>query len=1119
MGFRDDQERVYVHAMPSTPGGCSRCGATVPPTAAFCPDCATPIGRAEGVGCPACRTVNPISARFCSTCGAHMATVTQADRRIVSVLFADLSGFTPLTEELDAETVRDLIAGCLGPLCDCVTRCGGFVDKFIGDCVMALFGAPVAYENEEERAIHAALDMHRALAEWAEGRKGDRWAAAYSPRLSIGINTGPVVTGVISGGGTHNYTAVGDAVNVAARLQGLCEPGRILVGPTTYRNAAHVFEFEEETALKVKGRQEPVRARYVRGIRKDRGRIRGVAEQATPLAGRADELRAIRERWELTRAGRPQICVLGGPAGIGKTRLVEELIAREGLGPAQVARGRSYPHSRATPWEPLAELVRELYGVPHHTDASTAAGHIGQAVGGRWETAETASLEAILGGVASADPGRGDDERSERAATVLRRVLAWKGPAPRLLLLEDLHWADGSTLGFLTGLSATDLVGPALLVLVTRPPIAGEERVAALIDSIPDRIDLLPLSAEETRTLVDGILGAHTLPPEAIGTIVDRADGMPLFVEELLKTLIAGGSLVRDEGGAWVAAGDWTLAVPDTIESVLSTRIDALPPSTKQALQFAAIVGRRFWPGVLTEGLPGAPVEGEIETLRRAAFIRERSDSLIPDEREHWFEHLMLQEVAYDGLLRSSREELHGSVARWLEGHIELPSAETDDLIAYHFERSRTPRAALPYLERGIHAAMSRGGLEDARAHVDRALQVCGAGDERGALLLEAERLAALAGDSRRRAEIIDALEELGEAVGDEELTAEAMLRKAGAAFDRGELGLARAAATDALSRSETLADVSKQGDALRLLGREAHQRGDHAPADALYESALERERRAGDRWGEAEILDLRGMLQVDRDEYEAAVASFDLVVDICREIGAPLLEARTRAHRAGALRWLGCLEEAESTALAAVERASGSPRTIATCELVLGGILADSGRPDEARVLLRRSLRAAVRMDRPAVEAEAWLELCWLAEGREAMRSAEEAGRAAAGAELVHVEILAAARLAELHLEDGSTEEALRASGRALEKLRQHGSIVGPEERILLAHRQALAASGHMAEADELMLELRNLVTARAARIADAERKASYLGRCDRMAERAGVSLEGLGAASGGVR
>lgn len=1041
-----------------------------------------------------------------------MASVADAERRVVTVLFADLSGFTPLSEEVDAETVRDLIAGCLGPLCDCVTRSGGFVDKFIGDCVMALFGAPVAYENEEERAIRAALDMHEALQKWAAGRTGDRWADAYQPRLSIGINTGPVVTGLFSGGGAREYTAVGDAVNVAARLQGHCEPGGILVGPMTHRLARHLFEFGDEIELRVKGRQEPVRAHYVLGPKRERGRSRGVAGVATPLVGRAGQLDSLSGRWNLARSGRTQVCMLVGPPGIGKTRLVEELASREALGEAQLVRGRSYPYARSTPWEPLAELVRDLYGIGPGTDPVDAAREIARDVGGGWEEEETASLAAILGGPAAADPGRELDERQERAATVLRRVLSWRGRAPRLFVLEDLHWADESTLSFLSSLSPTDLTGPVLLVLVTRPPVAGDERIAALLDAVPDHIDVEPLTDAETRELAEAILGRHRLGEQAIDAIVARADGMPLFVEETLKSLMSGGTIRRGEDGVWEAAGDFSLDVPDTIESVLSTRIDALRPSTRRALQYAAIVGRRFWPGILRPELVGSPVEGEMEALLEASFIREHPDSLIPREPEHRFEHLMLHEVAYEGILRSSREKIHGSVARWLEEHVEHPSPETDDLIAFHYERSDTPHAALPFLERGAREAMSRGGLEDARAHIGRALDVCEDDRERRRLWFESERLAAVAGDAEGREIALAALDELAGAAEDEALTADVTLRRAEAAFDHGDLATARSAALDAAARFETLGDISKRGDALRLLGREAHQRGDHEPAEDHYERALELERRAGDRWGEAELLDLRGMLEVDRDDYEPAVTSFDRALEICAEIGAPRLEGRILAHRATALRWMGCLTEAEAAAVRAIRiaRSCGSPRTTAAAEVVLGGVQADAGRVPEAEALLRRSLRAAVRMNRPALESEAWLELSWMSEGSDAARAAREAERAARRAGLVHVEILARIRSAELALEAGELALAERESAEAIERLERHGTIVGPEERVWMTRSRVLRSGGAADEAESAHRRARRLIEQRAARIGDPTRKAAYLER-----HRAAIA-DGASSASG---
>jgi len=1094
---REGAAKLRRMASVITPGRCRDCGGPVPATAAYCPGCAAPVERGEAVACPACRQLNRDTDRFCSTCGAHMASVADAERRVVTVLFADLSGFTPLSEEVDAETVRDLIAGCLGPLCDCVTRHGGFVDKFIGDCVMALFGAPVAYENEEERAIRAALDMHVALDKWAEGRTGDRWAAAYQPRLSIGINTGPVVTGHFSGGGAREYTAVGDAVNVAARLQGHCDPSRILVGPMTYRLARHLFEFGDEIELRVKGRQEPVRTRYVLGPKRERGRLRGVGV-STPLVGRAAQLDSLSECWELARSGRPQICTLVGPPGIGKTRLVEELVSREALGDAQLVRGRSYPYARSTPWEALAELVRDLYGIAGDTDAVDAAGQIARTVGGGWEEEETASLAAILGGPAAADPGRELDERQDRAAAVLRRVLSWRGRAPRLLVLEDLHWADGSTLSFLSGLSPSDLSGPILLVLVTRPPVAGEERLANLLDAVPDHIEVPPLTDAETRELIDATLGGHRLGGDAIDAIVTRADGMPLFVEETLKSLMATDTIRRAEDGVWEASGDFSLEVPDTIESVLSTRIDALRPSTKRALQYAAIVGRRFWPGILSAELVGGPVQGEMETLLEAAFIREHPESLIPREPEHRFEHLMLHEVAYEGVLRSSRERIHGSVARWLETHVPHPTPETDDLVAFHYERSDTPRAALPFLERGARAAMSRGGLEDARAHLRRALDVSDDDRDGVRLWFEAERLAGLAGDAEGRETALEALVRLAMTVGDPVLTADVTLRRAEAAFDHGDLEAARGAGLDASTRFEVLDDISKRGDTLRLLGREAHQRGDHEPAERYYEEALELERRAGDRWGEAELLDLRGMLEVDRDDYEAAVGSFDRALGICEEIEGPRLEARVLAHRATALRWMGCLTDAASDAARAtrIARACGSPRTTVTAEVVLGGVYADAGRLEEADALLRRSLRAAMRMSRPALEAEVWLELSWMSAGPEAVRGAREAERVARQAGVVHVEVLARARSAELALEAGDVAHAERESAAAVAQLERHGTIVGPEERVWITRSRVLRARGATGEAGTALSRARALIEQRAARIGDPARKAAYLER-----------------------
>ena len=341
----------------------------------------------RSVSCARCATEAPASAKFCAECGNRIGATTDAERRIITVLFADLSGFTALTEQLDPEQVRSLIAGCLNPLCDCVTQWGGFVDKFMGDCVMALFGAPIAYENEEERAVRAALDMRDALHRWAAsdaavaiweslGAADDRVLprGSTSPlRLKVGVNTGSVVTGVFVGGGAHNYTAVGDAVNVAARLQGACEPGEIVIGSSTYEQTSHLFEFGDERSLVVKGKQEPVRARSVIGLRTERGRSRGFRGRVTRFIGRETQLESLRANWSRAKAGQFGYCLVSGAPGIGKTRLIEEFRTTEELGPEEFARGRSYPYARSAPWEPLAELLRDLYDVSPELEPLEAA--------------------------------------------------------------------------------------------------------------------------------------------------------------------------------------------------------------------------------------------------------------------------------------------------------------------------------------------------------------------------------------------------------------------------------------------------------------------------------------------------------------------------------------------------------------------------------------------------------------------------------------------------------------------------------------------------------------------------------------------------------------------------
>ncbi len=1058
-----------------------------------------PADPKRGVSCPACAATNPTHGRFCHHCGAHLAATT-AERRIITILFADLSGFTSLTEQLDAEQVHALITTWLDPLCEAVIRWGGFVDKFIGDCVMALFGAPIAYENEPERAVRAALDMHAAFDEEAIiGHAAAAGIGGYRPRLSIGINTGPVVTGMFASGGAWNYTAVGDTVNVAARLQGICDPGAILVGGATYDQTRHLFEFGEEQILQVKGRTELVAARPVTGVRAVRGEVRGFGDRTTPLVGRRAELERLREYWSRSTAGDPQACLLLGAAGIGKSRLVAELASLEELPQTAVVRGRSYPYASSTPWEPIAELIRDLHDVGSERSAPEAVTAIAERAAELWSDDERAGLGAVLGSpvtdlerLKSLPP----EERQDLMLSAVARALEEGVSEPTLLVLEDLHWADRTTLDFLCSVPELALRGPFLLVLISRPPLPAERAVADLIDSFAARIELAPLTAAETTELVGALLGEHELPEELLEIIHARSGGNPLFTEEIIKALTSGEVIVQ-ESGVWCAAHDYhEFAIPDSIDSVITTRIDGLDPSAKKVLQYAAIVGRRFWSGLVGEALVQRPVDRELDDLMKGALVRARADSAVVGDREFAFEHLLLQEVAYSGLLRGVRAELHGSVAEWLQGHLAGEEAEYDDWIAFHLERSNQPAAALPFLERAIARAWERGALLDAEGLIERARALAEELEDVVRLLCLAEDVATAIGNDAARLAAIDQLAVLGEVEDDLPTITEAAYRRARRLLDIGELNEARRIGEPALEAFRQLEDGSAEADVLRLLGRIAHLWGGYEEALDYYRAALPLEREAGDRRGEAEILRSLGLAEVDFGNFTRALEYFDEAQGIFAEIHHRPREAITLADRASAFRWLGRYEEAEEAACRAEDMAvsCASRSALAAASMARAIAVGAAGRVEEAKELLYKLVRVAPALHRSTLEARAWLALGELESGSSASEAVQRARDVAARSGLIHVEVLGLSRLAELALEANHLDSADRDSKRALELLELHGDIQGPDEVVYYVRSQVLAALGRDEESAAVRERAREIIRETASWIEDEELRRSFL-------------------------
>jgi class 3 adenylate cyclase len=1028
-----------------------------------------------------------------------LSTVAEADRRVITVMFADLTGFTTMTERVDPEDVRTLVSGSLDPLCEAVARWGGFVDKFIGDCVMALFGAPVAYENEPERAVRAALDMQAAL-EHLDSPAMSRLIqeTGYTPKVKIGIATGPVVTGLFSGGGARNYTAVGDAVNVASRIEGMCDPGGILVDEATFRSTRHLFEFGESETVQVKGRTEPVQVRYVSGVRAERGVTRGIEGLQTPLVGRDSELRAMRERWSRAEQGRMVITALAGPAGIGKSRLVEELIAIEEIPAARVARGRSYPYASRSPWEPIAELFRDLYEVDPGAGAREAAERmIASALGG--SEPHPGALSLVLGESVADAPDLvtlSPAERVELVRDAVIRCLAAAAGERRLLVLEDLHWADHATLEFLEHLLSLTVDAPILLVLIARPPLPGEEGLARVLESCRDVVQLPPLTGGQSEELLNLVLEPHEVPDRLLERIARRSDGNPLFLEETVKSLFEEGTFRRAEGVARAVGDPELVHVPESIESLLSTRIDGLNAEAKRVLQYAAIVGRRFWAGVVADALAHRPVDQELSALQDGALVRPESKSLVAGDREFVFEHLLMQEVAYEGLLKGLRSEAHEAVAAWLDARLGGKASEYDDWIAFHYERSRDPERAVPFLERAAGAARDRGALADAQELLARALGLAGDRETEARLLAAVEDVAGLTGDIDARRRSVERLEELARQSEEPVLLADAVYRRARLHLDSGDLSRARELGEEALERYTELGDISLEGDALRLLGRVEHLWGRYPEAVERYEAGLACEQEAGDEAGQADMYDRLGLVRVDQGDFDEGLDYLDRSRVLYEASGSRAQEARLLAHRATALRWLGSLEEAEETARAALELAdaAGSKRARASAEVTLGMVLAAAGR-GEARTRLQASATLGLEMHNRSLQARAWLALSELEGGHTAANEAvDRVLELCEGSGLVHLQVMALTRKAELLLEASRAAEADRASEEAIQRLRRHGNVQGPEEHVLMVRAQVLAALGRPEESSHLAEEARDTVRRKAERIRDDERRRRFM-------------------------
>jgi class 3 adenylate cyclase/tetratricopeptide (TPR) repeat protein len=619
--------------------------------------------------CAACGQENPEGFRFCGSCGnplADEARRPREERKVVTVLFADLVGFTGRAEQLDPEDVRAMLSPYYARLRSELERRGGTVEKFIGDAVMAVFGAPVAHEDDPERAVRAALAIRDAI------REEDA-----ELQVRIAVNTGEALVSLDARPSAGEGMAAGDVVNTTARLQSAAPVNGILVGESTYRATRSAIEYREAAPVEAKGKADPVQ---VYEVVQAYSRIAvETLETGAPLIGRRRELDVLTGALERARQERtPQLVTLVGVPGIGKSRLVYELFKAIESEPDLVfwRQGRALPYGEGVTYWALAEMVKAHAGVLETDSLAEVEQKLTQAVFavlGESPEADWVQLHLrLLVGLTTSSDGSGD-RRAESFAAWRRFFETLAEQNPLVLIFDDLHWADDNLLDFVDHLVDWASSVPILVVCAARPELLDRRPAWGGGKLNAATVSVTPLSDEETAALIGALLERILLPAEIQATLLAHAGGNPLYAEQFVRM-----HLERGDGGP---------ALPETVQGIIAARLDVLPAAEKALLQDAAVMGKVFWLGAaaaIGELGPNA-VETLVHALERKDFIRRERRSSVAGETEYSFRHVLVQDVAYAQIPRAARAEKHRLAAGWIESLSDDRADDRAEMLAHHY--------------------------------------------------------------------------------------------------------------------------------------------------------------------------------------------------------------------------------------------------------------------------------------------------------------------------------------------------------------------------------------------------------------------------------------------------
>ena len=721
---------------------CRKCQFENPDTQKFCGQCGAELEKA----CPKCGEDNPPEYRYCGECGQKLAPVlkekdvleAEGERRYVTVLFSDLSGFTSMSEKLDPEDVKEVMSRIFGEVARIVADYEGFIEKYIGDAIMALFGAPKAHEDDPTRAVRAAMDINdvlRSISPEIEGMIGQ------PVMMHTGINTGLVVIGEVNlEKGTHG--ALGDTINLAARLMNLARPGEIVVGQDTYRQVKDFVSLERMAPVRVKGKAEEIQPYRVVGsrskVKQAEGESRG--KMMSPIVGRDAELSVLYYCLERLLTGKGSIVSIIGEAGIGKSRLIEDgyhyANKNENLGPVKWLQGNTLSYGQAISYGPFLEIFRDYSGITNEDDETTA-----------WEKLETKIIHMFGNGADEVLPYIASLMNLETKGKYSERTTYLDGDAmgrqiflatyrffdtlststPVVLIFEDLHWMDESSRALLEHIMPLVKKGPLLIVGLYRPdPDTEADRFRQVINEkysdFHQEIRLAPLRHSDSLKLLDNLLDTEHLSVQGWEKIIEKAEGNPFFIEEVIRSLIDSGAITMNPGtGQWKATDKMEeSSIPDSVQGLITARIDRLDQEAKRVLRLASVVGRCFLYRVLSaiEALESQLVKG-LEQLQSTEIIREKEK--LP-ELEYIFTHALVQQTTYESILLRKRRSLHGEVGRAMEIMFENRLEEFHGLLAYHFAKAEEWEKAHQYLIKAGDQAGKIAADSEALVHYREAL-------------------------------------------------------------------------------------------------------------------------------------------------------------------------------------------------------------------------------------------------------------------------------------------------------------------------------------------------------------------------------------------------------------